>query len=86
LNLGTGSRSRAPRPGAGAAAAKRGLAAQIEREMRRLRLSKADMAARMKTSRSALNRLLDPGNLSVTLRTLGKVAAVLGKRLHADLS
>lgn len=78
-----GSRARGP---AGAAAAKRVLAAQIGREMRRLRLTRSEMAARMRTSRSSLGRLLDPENLSVTLRTLGKAARVLGRRVRADLS
>jgi hypothetical protein len=40
------------------------------------------MAERMKTSRAALNRLLDPANSSVTLQTLERAASVLGKRLQ----
>ena len=44
------------------------------------------MAARMQTSRAALNRLLDPQNASVTLRTLQKAAAVCGKRLRLELT
>jgi hypothetical protein len=43
------------------------------------------MAARMRTSRAALNRLLDPTNPSVTLQTLQKAAQVIGKRLRLEL-
>jgi DNA-binding Xre family transcriptional regulator len=49
------------------------------------RLSKTANAERMHTSRAALNRLLDPKNRSVTLETLEKAAAVLGKRLQIEL-
>jgi len=48
-------------------------------------LSKSEMARRMRTSRAALDRLLDPENLSVTLLTMAKAAAVLGKRLRLEL-
>ena len=43
------------------------------------------MAARMKTSRRALDRLLDPQNTSVTLHTMQKAAAALGRRVHFSL-
>jgi hypothetical protein len=43
------------------------------------------MAKRMKTSRAALDRLLDESNPSVTLRTLEKAAKVLGKRIQIEL-
>ena len=51
------------------AAIKRVLSWQITQFMKKKNLSKATMAARMNTSRSALDRLLDPGNESVTLAT-----------------
>lgn len=66
-------------------ALKKVLAWQIAEAMKREGLSKAKMAVRMKTSRSALDRLLDPGNTSVTLQTMDRAAAVLGKRLHVEL-
>jgi antitoxin HicB len=69
-----------------ATAAKRVIAFQIEREMRRHRLSKSEMAIRMKTSRPALERLLDPANPSVTLSTLGRAAAAVGKKLKIELA
>jgi hypothetical protein len=43
------------------------------------------MAAEMRTSRAAINRILDPENTSVTLTTLSKVARSLGRKLKIDL-
>ena len=43
------------------------------------------MARQMGTSRSALDRLLDPDDASVTLGTLQRAASVVGKRLRLDL-
>ncbi|MGO9016700.1 MAG: Fis family transcriptional regulator [Dissulfurispiraceae bacterium] len=71
--------------GAEAVAAKRVLSFQIEKEMRKKGLTKVEMATRMRTSRSAVDRLLDPANVSVTLNTLEKAALVLGKRLSIRL-
>jgi hypothetical protein len=68
-----------------AVACKRVLAWELSKEMQRQRISKSEMARRMKTSRPALDRLLDPSNDSVTLRTLGKAASVIGKHLHMEL-
>jgi antitoxin HicB len=68
-----------------ATAVKRVLAFQIIQLMQEQNLSKADMARRMKTSRAALERLLDPENRSVTLHTMDKAARSLGKRLHLTL-
>jgi DNA-binding Xre family transcriptional regulator len=66
-------------------AVKRVLAYQIEQLMISQKISKTVMARRMKTSRAALNRLLDPANPSVTLQTLERAASVLGKRLQVEL-
>ena len=68
-----------------AVACKRVLAWELSREMQRQDVSKSEMARRMKTSRPALDRLLDPLNDSVTLRTLDKAARVVGKHLHLEL-
>ena len=62
------------------------LAEQIKRAMQEKGLTRTAMAARMQTSRAALNRLLDPGNSSVTLHTLQKAATVCGKRLRLELT
>jgi len=66
-------------------ATKRVLAWQVTEAMKKEKLSKATMARRMKTSRSALDRLLDPDNASVTLKTLYRAAAVLGKQIRLEL-
>jgi antitoxin HicB len=66
-------------------ALKRALAWQVFQEMRKRGLSKSQMAVAMKTSRPSLDRLLDPGNVSVTLKTMERAAAVLGKRLQIEL-
>jgi antitoxin HicB len=66
-------------------AIKRVLAWQIEQEMKARKLTKTAMAKRMATSRAQLDRLLDPTNSSVTLHTLHRAAAVLGKRLRLEL-
>ena len=68
-----------------AAAIKRVIAYQVAREMKKRKLSKSEMASRMKTSRAALERVLDPSNTSITLATLGRTAAALGKRLSVVL-
>jgi antitoxin HicB len=71
--------------GATATATKRVIAHQIATEMKRRRLTKMAMASRMKTSRAALDRLLDPNNPSVTIGTLEKAAAALNRRLRVEL-
>jgi antitoxin HicB len=67
-------------------AAKRVIAFQIAREMERANISQAELARRMHTSRSSVERLLDPANPSVTLATLGRAASAVGKRLTVQLS
>lgn len=61
------------------------LAWQVEQAMKAQKLTKAAMARRMETSRAQLDRLLDPANSSVTLHTLHRAAAILGKRLRVEL-
>ncbi len=68
-----------------AIAIKRVLSRQVAAAMQAQKLTKKAMAARMGTSRSALDRLLDPDNTSVTLRTLQKAASTVGRRLRLEL-
>jgi antitoxin HicB len=68
-----------------AVAVKRSLASQIEQAMAENRLTKAEMARRMETSRSQLNRLLDPDSESVTLDTLARAAQAVGRRVRVEL-
>lgn len=65
---------------------KRVLVYQLEELMKEQNLSKAEMSRRMKTSRASLERLLDPGNQSVTLQTLDRAARALGKRLEISFA
>jgi DNA-binding Xre family transcriptional regulator len=68
-----------------AVAVKRFVAFQLTEKMAETNLSKAEMARRMETSRSALDRLLDPDNSSVTLQTLQSAVQALGGRLKIEL-
>lgn len=68
-----------------AVAVKRTLASQIEQAMNENRLTKAEMARRMETSRSQLNRLLDPETESVTLDTLARAAQAVGRRVKVEI-
>jgi predicted XRE-type DNA-binding protein len=68
-----------------AVATKRVLAYQITRAMEDQKLSKAAMARRMQTSRSALDRLLDPMVPSVTLLTIERAARALGRKLRVEM-
>ena len=74
------------RADAEATAIKRVIAYQIEIEMKQANLSKTAMAAKMHTSRTSLDRLLDPANVSVTLQTLERAALALGKSLKVELA
>ena len=69
-----------------ATAVKRVIAHQIAQEMKRRKLTKTEMTQRMKTSRAALERLLDPANPSVTLSTLERAASAVGKKLKVELA
>jgi antitoxin HicB len=69
-----------------AVATKRVIAYQIAQEMERAQISQSELARRMKTSRSAVERLLDPTNPSVTLVTLERAASAVGKRLKVQLT
>jgi DNA-binding Xre family transcriptional regulator len=48
-------------------------------------ISKTELARRMKTSRTQLDRLLDPDNESVTLDTLTRAAQAVGRNLRMEL-
>jgi len=49
------------------------------------KITKAELARRMKTSRAQLDRLLDPQNESVTLATLTRAAHAVGRNLRVEL-
>ncbi len=64
-----------------AVAIKRVLAWQFEQAMHKKEKTKQAMAKELRTSRSQLDRLLDPRNVSVTLDTITRAARALGKRI-----
>lgn len=67
-------------------AMKQALALQLAQLLKESELTKAEMAVRMKTSRAAVDRLLDASNTSVTLTTLGKAARALGCTIRIELA
>ena len=67
-------------------AIKRVLAWQIEQAMKAEGISKAEMARRMHTSRTQLDRLLDPDNDKVQLDTVQRAAAAVGRKLKLELA
>ena len=68
-----------------ASAIKFKLAHELEKAMNARHISKAEIAKRLKTSRTGVDRLLDPQNTSITLNTMAKVAQLLGKRIEFSL-
>ncbi len=68
-----------------AGALKKVVAHQIALAMKDQKLTKVTMAKRMKTSRSQLDRLLDPHNESVSLDTLARAAAAVGRGIRLEL-
>ncbi|HEX4119173.1 MAG TPA: helix-turn-helix transcriptional regulator [Verrucomicrobiae bacterium] len=68
-----------------ARALKQAMSLQISRLLKEKSLTKTEMAARMKTSRAVVDRLLDASNSSVTLNTLGKAARALGRKVKIEL-
>jgi hypothetical protein len=68
-----------------ASAIKEAVAWQVQQVMDRDHITKIEMARRMKTSRAALDRFLDPANPSVTLQTLSKAARAIGRDLRIEL-
>jgi DNA-binding Xre family transcriptional regulator len=67
-----------------AAAFKRALALKVNDMMKEKRMNKSVLAARMRTSRAAVHRLLDPKNTSVTLATLNRAARSLGCKVKIE--
>ena len=68
-----------------ARAIKRAIAIQLERLRKEQSMSKSTLAERMKTSRAAVDRLLDASNPSLTIMTLGKAARILKLKLKVEL-
>ena len=69
-----------------ATAMKRVIAWQIEQAMQAQQKSKLALARDMNTSRSQVNRLLDPADTGTSLATIARAASALGKRMSINLS
>nr|CAA6799964.1 MAG: Unknown protein [uncultured Thiotrichaceae bacterium] len=69
-----------------AKAHKRLLALQLADIMEENSITKSSLAEKLKTSRSQLNRILDPENTSVTIELLERVAHAVGKKLHIEFT
>ena len=67
-------------------AVKRVIAMQLDREMRRKNMTKAQLAQRMRTSRAQVDRVLDPKQGNVTLDTLARAAKMVGRSLKLELA
>lgn len=68
-----------------AVAAKRVIAWQLSEEMKKRHITKLAMAETLRTSRSQVDRLLDPENASVHLTTLARAAHAVGMRIELNL-
>ncbi|MEZ5535652.1 MAG: helix-turn-helix domain-containing protein [Thiolinea sp.] len=69
-----------------AKAHKRLLALQLADIMEENSITKTSLAEKLKTSRSQLDRILDPENTSVTIELLERVAHAVGKKLHIEFA
>ena len=69
-----------------ALAAKRVLAWQLAQAMKRQRKTKQAMARELHTSRSQVDRLLDPNHTAISLLTVARAATVLGKRITISIA
>ena len=67
-----------------AEAIKEVVAWQLAEAMKRQKISKNKMAVLMKTSRTQVDRLLDPKN-DITLSSLQRAAAMVGRKVSIEL-
>ncbi len=63
-------------------ALKRAVSLQLQQILEQEHVTKTELASRMKTSRASLDRMLDPSNPSLTVASLGKAAAALGRKVE----
>jgi antitoxin HicB len=66
-------------------AAKKRLALQFERQMKKKKITKSQMARKLHTSRAQVDRILSPNNAAVSIETIERAAIVLGCRLTMAL-
>nr|WP_181717941.1 XRE family transcriptional regulator [Sphingomonas sp.]QJS06623.1 transcriptional regulator, Fis family [Sphingomonas sp.] len=68
-----------------ARAIKEVIAWQLADAMKERKLSKNRLATMMHTSRTQVDRVLDPKDGNVTIETLQRAAAVVGRRVQLEL-
>ena len=68
-----------------AVAIKRVIAWQLAEAIKAEKITKKEMAERMGTSRSQLDRLLGPADRDVHLQTIVRAARAVGKRLRLEM-
>ena len=68
-----------------AKAIKEVIAWQLAEAMKDRKITKTALAALMKTSRTQINRVLDPSDGNVTIETLQRAAAIVGRRVQLEL-
>jgi len=68
-----------------ARAIKEVIAWQLEQAMKERKLSKRKLAELMHTSRTQVDRVLDPNDGNVTIETLQRAAAIVGRKVHVGL-
>ena len=68
------------------AAIKSVIAMQLEREMKKKRITRKRLAELMRTSRAQVDRILDPDKGNVTIETLQRAAALVGRHLRVELA
>ena len=61
------------------------IAWQLAEAMRDRKISKSALAVLMRTSRTQINRVLDPSDGNVTIETLQRAAALVGRRVQLEL-
>ena len=69
-----------------ARAHKRLLSLQLNEAIEASKISKVQLAERLQTSRSQVDRLLDPDNTAITLESLERLASAVGRQLRIDLA
>jgi antitoxin HicB len=74
-----------PSPPARSPLSERVLARQLAEEMKQKKITKTEMATKMQTSRSQLDRLLDPEKTGVSIDTIQWAASVMGRQLRIEL-
>jgi len=65
--------------------AKEAIAWQLQQAMKKKHISRKKLAELMDTSRTQVNRILDPKAGNVTLETLQRAARIVGRELRVEL-